>query len=79
MHFIIKGKLEKMVDRYTKTVLTIIAVALCALVLQDTVRPVGALGEGCGGYFDPCHVEVTGTPTVDVNVRRMPSVQVWND
>ena len=54
----------RMVDRYTKIVLTIIAISLCALVLQNMVQPVGALGSTCGTSKNPCHVtgEVTVTP-----------------
>lgn len=53
-----------MIDRYTKIVLTVIAVSLCALVLQNIVPPAGALGSACGTSKNPCHVtgEVTVTP-----------------
>ena len=35
-----------MVDRYTKAILAIIAVALCALVLQNAVTPAAAVNQG---------------------------------
>ena len=53
----LKGK--TVVDLYTKTVLTVIAVSLCALVLQNTVRSASAVGAGCGSLFNPCYVEGT--------------------
>ena len=49
-----------MVDRYTKIVLTIIAIALCGLVLQNAVPTAAAVGEECGKSWDPCHVYVKG-------------------
>ena len=53
-----------MVDRYTKIVLTVIAIALSALVVQNIVQPVGAqLASGCGNNsWNACKVEVTNTP-----------------
>lgn len=48
-----------MTDRYTKAVLTVIAVALCGLVVQNAVKLAGAVGEGCGSdWLDPCFVKV---------------------
>jgi hypothetical protein len=46
-----------MVDRYTKAVLTIIAGALVALVMQNYPRSSSAQEPGCGGYGQsPCAV-----------------------
>jgi hypothetical protein len=54
-------------DRYTKAVLTVIAVALCAIALQGSIRPASAIGgEGCGSTFNPCQVEIGNSP---LNVR----------
>ena len=54
-------------DRYTKTVLTVIAGALVALVVQNAIAPAQAqLGLGCGSKAKPCFV--TGTVvTADVD------------
>jgi hypothetical protein len=49
-------------DRYTKTVLTVIAGALVALVVQNAIAPAQAqLGVGCGMPYGgmPCDVRVT--------------------
>lgn len=48
------------IDRYTKAVLTVIAVALCALVAQNTIQNASAqLGVGCGDSLArPCLVRV---------------------
>jgi hypothetical protein len=44
-------------DRYTKTVLTVIAGALVALVVQNAIAPAQAqLGLGCGSKAKPCFV-----------------------
>jgi hypothetical protein len=55
-----------MIDRYTKIVLTIIAAALCGLVVQNFTTPARALGD-CGDRFDPCYV--TTGDTLDVRVQ----------
>lgn len=47
-----------MLDRYTKIVLTIIAVALVGLVVQDATRSANARDRDCGTRYDPCHVIV---------------------
>ena len=50
-----------MTDRYTKIILTVIAVALCALVAQNAIAPAGAAGRECGiERWQPCYVEVVG-------------------
>ena len=61
-------------DRYTKIVLTIIAAALCAIVIRNEIPTAGAFGQSsCGGTRysgtpDPCHLAVTikhsGTVTI---------------
>lgn len=59
-----------MIGWYTKAVLTVIASALVALAVQNSVRPVTAQGERCGGSTfsggtivpNPCMVEVTNWP-----------------
>lgn len=46
-----------MIDRYTKAVLTIIAIALVVLVVQDITKRSVAQDAGCGGYGQsPCAV-----------------------
>ncbi|MGY5775156.1 hypothetical protein [Rhizobium sp. SG741] len=46
-------------DKYTKTVLTIIAVALAAIAIQNTITPAQAVGGGCGlETYRPCYVKL---------------------
>jgi hypothetical protein len=46
-----------MTDRYTKAVLTVIAVALVLIALQlGTPRATAQFGDGCGGQTNPCYV-----------------------
>jgi hypothetical protein len=45
-----------MIDRYTKTILTIIAAALVALVVQPAVPSAVALERDCGSIMRPCAV-----------------------
>jgi len=46
-----------MVDRYTKVVLTIIALALSLLALQGLIPSVVAQSRlSCGSLISPCHV-----------------------
>lgn len=49
-----------MVDAYTKLVLTVIAIALIAIVVRLEV-PKASAAQGCGSRIDPCHVEVEVT------------------
>jgi len=49
------------IDLYTKTVLTVIAVALCVIVFQQGFGSAIALGDGCGSYLSPCYVNAAGT------------------
>jgi hypothetical protein len=50
-----------MTDRYTKAVLTVIAVALVAIVVQNGMRNASAqLGGGCGNFLEPCYVKTGG-------------------
>ena len=75
-----KEKGEPM-DRYTKCVLTVIAVALCAIAVQNRVSPARAVGEDCGQWHNPCQVEVrgavpvTGTVSIGNRVEVFGSVQ----
>lgn len=46
-------------DKYTKTVLTIIAFALVAIAVQNTITPAQAVGGSCGGEtYKPCYVKL---------------------
>ena len=52
-----------MIDRYTKSVLTVIAAALCVIAVQQfTPSAVAAFPtgrEGCGDYNNPCYIEAS--------------------
>ncbi|MFG1479455.1 hypothetical protein V5F53_12430 [Xanthobacter sp. V4C-4] len=45
-----------MLDRYTKAILTVIAVALTVSVIQRAVAPAEAQGQACGTLQHPCVV-----------------------
>ncbi len=48
-----------MIDTFTKIVLTVIGIALCALVIQNAVPSATALGNSsCGTNLGPCHIKV---------------------
>ena len=48
-----------MVDTYTKIVLTVIGIALCALVIQNAVPSAAALGKSsCGESYQACHIKM---------------------
>ena len=53
-----------MIDRYTRIVLTVIALALVALVGQNLFGPERATAQGapCGDAGRPCQVVVVGGP-----------------
>lgn len=53
-----------MIDTFTKIVLTVIGIALCALVVQNAIPSATALGNsGCGWKSGPCHIKVDVTHT----------------
>jgi hypothetical protein len=61
-----------MIDRYTKIVLTIIAVALSAIAVQGAIGSAQAqFGNGCGSFGDPCYVDagLSGLPVYIVGSR----------
>jgi len=62
------------IDLYTKTVLTVIAVALCVIVFQQGLGSAVALGDGCGDINNPCFVE-TGIKALEVSVSNLPLFQ----
>ena len=57
-----------MTNLYTNAVLTIIALSLCVIALQNIVQPAAALADNCGNRFDPCYVQVLGTVSVEGSV-----------
>lgn len=63
-----------MIDRYTKFVLTIIAMGIVALVTQNTITPVHAqLGGGCGdSKTKPCYIAPTSRYGMGVWVENWP-------
>ena len=53
-------KKGKKMDKYTKVILTIIALALSGIFIQNTITPAVAVGDGCGdSRWNPCYVEIT--------------------
>lgn len=56
-------------DIYTKSVLTVIAVALTVIAGQQMLAPAQALGDGCGGILDPCYVKTKSGQYLSVEVR----------
>lgn len=63
-----------MIDRYTKIVLTVIAVALSAIAIQGTIGAAQAqLGDGCGSSpTRACYVQTGGIIGLDVTVTNWP-------
>jgi hypothetical protein len=60
------------VDRYTKTVLTIIAIALVGLLAVQLTPTAHAQGtDACGGYTNPCYVKATAAG-LEVYVQNFP-------
>ena len=61
-----------MVDTYTKIVLTVIGIGLCALVIQNSVPSASALGQSsCGGQsYSACHIklEIEHSGSVDLDM-----------
>ena len=55
-----------MADIYSKTVFTVIAVALSVIVWNQTFNPAQVqLGNGCGiSFAQPCYVKFFSTPEV---------------
>ena len=55
------------IDRYTKIILTVIAVSLAVMAfsnLKGTMIKPAIASSDCGGYLDPCYVKIKGTVTV---------------
>jgi len=59
------------IDLYTKTVLTVIAGALCVIVFQQGFGSAIALGDGCGDILKPCVIKAGMTP-LEVRVENFP-------
>ena len=61
------------IDLYTKGVLTLIAAALVALVVQNATQPARAqFGRDCGARILPCHVRIDGPTEVFGTVSTIP-------
>lgn len=56
-----------MLDWYSKTVLTIIAIALSVIAIRGPflASPATAQSDACGSVSDPCYVTVDGTVAVE--------------
>jgi hypothetical protein len=50
------GKEKTMLDKYTKAVLTIIALGLISLVAENAVDRATAASGDCGSFRNPCYV-----------------------
>lgn len=58
-----------MIDLYSKSVLTVIAVALSVLAWQQVTAPaVAQMGIGCGDMLSPCYVANRFTNPITVRV-----------
>ena len=58
-----------MVDRYTKAVLTVIAAALVALVVQNAAPDASAqIQARCGDRFKPCYVTTGHSDVLRVTI-----------
>ncbi|MDK4730332.1 hypothetical protein [Rhizobium phaseoli] len=57
-----------MIDRYTKIVLTVIAVGLLLNVFKDEIRPAMAQQPQCGSSALPCYISL-GDQTVSVVIK----------
>jgi hypothetical protein len=56
------------VDTYTKTVLTVIAIALSVIAVRSGITSASAIGDSCGDIFSPCYVKSGPTP-LEVTVK----------
>jgi len=43
-------------DRYTKAILTVIAIALSIIAFQEAIPEAIAIGGSCGSIIEPCFV-----------------------
>jgi hypothetical protein len=59
-----------MVDRYTKGVLTVIAVALTAIAIERSTSPAHAQMPSCGNAGNPCYVSNYGGIPLVVKVEQ---------
>ena len=60
-------------DRYSKVIFTLIALALAALAVGQFVpNPATAQGAGCGSYTNPCYVSSSGIGGISVRVSNWP-------
>lgn len=59
-----------MIDRYTKVVLTVIAVALSGICIGQLTPRAQAQGDGCGRNGNPCYVTNFGGLPLAVSVTR---------
>jgi hypothetical protein len=60
-----------MFDRYTKAVLTLIAVSLAAIAIEHATPEAHAQPEpGCGGLKNPCYVSASSLAPIDVRIER---------
>ena len=59
-----------MIDTYTKAVLTIIAAALIAVVVQGSIEDASATADGCGDSIrNPCFVTIKEWPRASYSNR----------
>lgn len=59
-----------MLDRYMKSVFTVIAASLAILAAGTIVPKAGAqIGSGCGSILTPCYI-ATGLKPIEVRIER---------
>ena len=62
-----------MIDRYTKVVLTVIAISLSVLAIGQFASPAQAQkNDSCGEWSNPCYVRTGGRPPEKFEVKIVP-------
>lgn len=62
-------------DWYSKTVFTVIALALALIAGKQFVEPARAQGQECGSIVEPCYVIITERSGSPVPIPRQPIIR----